>query len=283
MNLRRVASLTACLAFMVMVLTSIILYIMPQGRVAYWADWRLFGLGKEQWGALHINTGILFFLSLGLHLYYNWHPLVNYLKNNRKQLQIFTREGTISLLLVGVCLFGTFMEIAPFSTIIEGSDNVKARAAQKYGEPPYGHAELSSLKSFSQKMRIEFDDALAALHEADIEVRDSRQSLQEIGRNNSLSPQEVFNAIQHGIGSSSPKVNSKALPERPLPGTGNMSISDICRQYGLNAGEIIQALAEANISAQQEMTMKEVAGNNNTSPIDIYELIRSTASANHKE
>ena len=71
-----------------MVLTSIILYLMPQGRVAYWADWRLLGLSKEQWGALHLNMGVLFILSLLLHLYYNWQPLLNYLKNTRKQRRV---------------------------------------------------------------------------------------------------------------------------------------------------------------------------------------------------
>ena len=46
MKLKRITSLTIMLAFLVMVLTGIVLYIVPQGRVAYWADWRLLGLSK---------------------------------------------------------------------------------------------------------------------------------------------------------------------------------------------------------------------------------------------
>jgi len=38
LKIRRITSLTASLAFILMLLTSIILYIVPQGRVAYWAD-----------------------------------------------------------------------------------------------------------------------------------------------------------------------------------------------------------------------------------------------------
>ncbi len=48
MKVRRITSLTASLAFILMVLTSIILYVAPQGRVAYWADWRLWGLTKSE-------------------------------------------------------------------------------------------------------------------------------------------------------------------------------------------------------------------------------------------
>jgi hypothetical protein len=48
MNIRKITSLTAFISFFVVVLTSVILYIAPQGRVAYWADWKLMAL----WGYL---------------------------------------------------------------------------------------------------------------------------------------------------------------------------------------------------------------------------------------
>jgi hypothetical protein len=73
------------------------------------------------------------------------------------------------------------------------------------------------------------------------------------------------------------------MPETPLPGTGNKSIGDICRQYGLNVDKIIQALTEADISVREEMTMKEVARNNNTSPHDVYMLIRSASLVDSEE
>ena len=46
MKIKKIASLTAALSFIMMVLTSFILYIVPQGRIAYWADWHLEGLGS---------------------------------------------------------------------------------------------------------------------------------------------------------------------------------------------------------------------------------------------
>ena len=63
MNIRRLTSLTAALAFLMMVLTSVILYIVPHGRVAYWSDWRLWGLSKTDWGNIHTNLGLLFLLA----------------------------------------------------------------------------------------------------------------------------------------------------------------------------------------------------------------------------
>ena len=46
MNIRRITSLTALLTFILLILTAVILYIVPQGRIAYWANWQLWGLSK---------------------------------------------------------------------------------------------------------------------------------------------------------------------------------------------------------------------------------------------
>jgi len=75
-----------------MVLTSIVLFIVPQGRVAYWADWRLWGLTKTDWGNIHINLGLLFLIALFVHIYYNWKPLISYLKNKAKQIKVYMSE-----------------------------------------------------------------------------------------------------------------------------------------------------------------------------------------------
>ena len=80
-KMRKITSLTAALTFIIVILTSIILYIVPHGRVAYWADWHLWGLSKDDWGNIHINTGLLFLIALLLHTYYNWKSLMAYLKD----------------------------------------------------------------------------------------------------------------------------------------------------------------------------------------------------------
>jgi len=46
MKIRKITSLTALVSFVLEVITSVILYIVPQGRVAYWADWHLWGLNN---------------------------------------------------------------------------------------------------------------------------------------------------------------------------------------------------------------------------------------------
>jgi len=110
MKIRRVVSLTSALSFVVTVVTSVVLYIVPQGRIAYWANWRLWGLTKEQWGGIHINVGILFIIGLGFHIYYNWKPMMTYLKNNARNLKIFTKEFNLALVITLVFIINQIVD-----------------------------------------------------------------------------------------------------------------------------------------------------------------------------
>ena len=282
MNIRRITSLTAFLSFFIVLLTSVILYIVPQGRVAYWADWRLWSLSKEQWGAIHINVGVLFLFALSLHIYYNWKPIVLYLKNKARRLRIFTKDFNVAALFVLCFIIGSYSDIPPFSTIITISDEIKEAAARKYGEPPYGHAELSSLKTFAQKMGIDLKSGMMLLRKKGYKVDDEAQILQEIASNNGVSPQQIYLAMipaaeQASNKSSELSVKKQTLPNQPPPGTGNLTLADLCSQYNLNIKIVIRSLKDVNIEAKEHMTIKKIGEANTLSPVDIYDRIKTIA------
>nr|WP_320017036.1 DUF4405 domain-containing protein [uncultured Desulfobacter sp.] len=152
MKIRRVVSLISALSFIMTIVTSVVLYIVPKGRAAYWANWHLWGLTMEQWGGIHINVGILFILSLGFHIYYNWKPMMTYLKDNARNLKIFTKEFNLALVIILVFIVGTYIQIPPFSSILKIRGGIRGAYTQKYGEPTYGQTERSSLKTFSKKI-----------------------------------------------------------------------------------------------------------------------------------
>ena len=276
MNIRRTVSLTAAMAFVAMVLTSIVLYIVPQGRVAYWADWRLLGLTKTQWGAIHINMGLLFLLALGLHVYYNWKPLTQYLKDRARRWKVFTPEFNLAAGLVAVLVVGTLAGWPPFATILAWQDDIKTAAAMKYGEPPYGHAELSTLKTFVRKTGVDLKAARAALAAAGYQVAGPDQTLQQMAAANGVSPQALFNAMTAAPPAAA---SSRTMPALPLPGTGNLSLEEFSRRYGLDAGQLLQALAGQGLEARGDMTIKAIAAANQRSPSEIYDVLRTIASA----
>ncbi len=273
MSLRKVTSLTAMLAFVVMLLTSIILYIVPQGRVAYWADWHLWGLDKTQWGDIHINTGILFLLAIGLHTYYNWKSIVAYLKNTAKELRILTPNFNAALIVILVVVVGTLFQLPPFSTILGISEGIKEAAAVKYGEPPYGHAELSNLKSFAKKMKLDYTASLAQLESAGFTVPDPLVPLKSIANANGVSPQRLFEEMQKAAPVQA-AASAKTMPESPAPGLGKRQLAEVLTTYGLEGNTIVDQLAIKGIQASLTATMKEIAASNNLSPHDVYDAIR---------
>ena len=275
MTLRKVTSLTATLAFIVVVVTSVILYIVPQGRVAYWADWRLWGLSKEQWGEIHINVGLLFLIALVLHIYYNWTPLMVYLKDRSRQMKVFTPSFNVALLVCLVTVVGTLFMVPPFSWVIELNAAVKDSGAEKYGEPPYGHAELSSLNSFARKVEIDPQAAIVRLKAAGFQVSDGKQTLQALAALNRTTPKLIYAAMT--AGEPAPADGPLALPDAPPPGTGRLSIGELCRPYGLEPQDVIAGLAARGISAAAEDRLRDVAERHGMGPVDLYEVVKSVA------
>ena len=275
MKIRRLTSLTASLSFVLMLLTSVILFITPQGRVAYWADWRLWGLTKTDWGNIHINLGLLFLIALSVHIYYNWKPLISYLKNKAKQIKVFTPEFSLALAITLVFIFGAYKLVPPFGWVMSLNEHFKDAGAEKYGEPPYGHAELSSLKTFAKKMKLDLAKSMKLLDQAGYAVEDSNMTLATIGRRYHIPPQLVYETIKPAEIATAKKSASKDLPESPPPGTGKLTLADFCTLYQLNMKLVVRELKKQGIEASEELTLKKIAANNNTGPHDIYEHIKS--------
>jgi hypothetical protein len=278
MKIRKITSLTSGLAFIVMLVTSIILYIVPQGRVAYWADWKLWGLTKTDWGNIQINLGLLFLISLFLHIYYNWKPLIAYLKDKSKRVKIFTPEFNAAIVISTVFILGTYMMLPPFSWVISLNDHFKDSGAVKYGEPPYGHAELSSLKTFAKKLNLDLAKSMELLKEAGYPVDDSMVTVQAIGKQFNVPPQLIYETIKPAsIDSGRETVGETTLPDSPPPGTSNLTLADFCAQYNLNIKRVIRELKGEGITASEDLTLKQIASNNQTGPIDLFEIIINIA------
>lgn len=269
MNIRKVTSMTMFVSFLFLVLTSIILYIVPYGRVAYWADWSLWGLTKGEWGDLHINLGFLFLFAGILHMYYNWAPIKAYMKNRARELKVFTPSFNVALLLTLVVAVGTYLEIPPMSTVINFGTSFKERASEKYGEPPYGHAELSSLKLFTKKQGLDLSVAMELLGRAGIRVINNKETLAAIAAANGMSPQDVYDIIKPAAAQKS--TDGVKFPDSPMSGFGNKTLGALCGEYNLMFPVIRQNLAKRGINVEAAMTIKEIAAANDREPMSIFE------------
>ena len=276
MNIRRVTSLTMLISFVLCILTSVILYIVPHGRVAYWANWQLWGLSKTQWTELHLNLGILLLVAGCLHIYYNWKPITAYLKNKVKRLKVFTINFNIALILTIIVGLGTFFQIPPMSTIIIISESIKDSAGIKYGEPPYGHAELSSLKRFTKMVGLDLSNSIELLRQADIQFENEAQTINDIAAINNITPKQVFEIIRPASQKKAGGTHS-TISELPPPGFGRKNLAQVCTDFGLDLSKIEDVLTKKGITADPQKSIKDIAVENDLEPMDIFDIIKDSA------
>ena len=270
MNMRKITSMTMLLSFLFCLLSSIVLYIVPHGRVAYWAEWRFWGMTKTQWADLHITLGFLFLLAGFLHVFYNWKVITAYMKNKARQVKVFTPSFNVALMLCLAIGLTTFYKIPPVYSIISFSESLKDAAAEKYGEPPYGHAELSSLKTFSKKMDIELAGAIRMLNNKGLTFSGQQQTIAEIASANHMTPKEVYEIIQPAKNKSA---EGNSFPSEPFPGFGRKTLADICTEYILHVPNIVSGLAKESIQAEPSQTIKEIAAGGDMDPHAFFEIL----------
>ena len=226
--IRKVISLTLALSFLVMSVTGIMLYIVPKGKVAYWANWQMLGLTKTQWGDIHITSMILFLIVTIWHIYYNWKPLLNYLRDSAKKITLFKKEFLIALILNTVFVVGTLVGIQPFTFVLDINSDIKTYWEKEYGSPPYGHAEESSLNSFSRRIGVNVQKAMILLGEKNIKVDSPNQTLLQISQENGVAPQVIYQTIKPKRSATDTKINF----------LGRKTLSELSNMHKINLEKI---------------------------------------------
>lgn len=291
-NFRGFVSLLTAFSFLFAFISGIILYFTPQGRIAYWINWKFLGLTKTDWTNMHIIFCIVFMITAFFHVYYNWNALINYIYSKAKKAMNLKKELAIVSILVVLSFIGSLKPFPPFSLIIELSDYLKTSWIKSPDyEPPYGHAELLSLEEFSKRRNIDLQQALSVLKEKNIKISSPKESLGLIAKNNGLSPKQVYEILKPLEGKVStgeakqtdlqPKEkamkdtkNSKwtrdeIIKEFEGKGLGRKTLRQICEENKIELQKAIVKLKNKGIKAKESDTLREIADKNNTSPIEV--------------
>jgi hypothetical protein len=192
---RAFVSLNMTVSFIVLIISSIVLYIMPPGRDAYWTDWTYWSLDKDQWGALHTVGGLAFLVFGIIHLIpYNWKAFWNYVVSRvRRQLNRKVELAgalMLNILIVLVCIFNWF----PSSTIMNWGASIKESWVKAGQRAPFPHAELETLADLSKKLSLDLPEVVSRLQKDGI-TADPEKTVQYIASRNGRSPAQLFEMI----------------------------------------------------------------------------------------
>lgn len=203
MSLRKFTSLTALLSFTALVFTSIFTYLAPRGPGS--SHWEALGLEKHDWLALHTDLGILFLVAGIVHTLLNIKPILSYLRNRKKKLQVFTLNFNLALLLTVWIIAGSLLNLPPFSAFRDFKEGRDSRsrhhpeAVEQSGnlipeKPPLFYSG-KTLAGLCDKYDVEAAPVVKELAGMGINAR-AEWPIKQIAETNNMEPLTVFEAIR---------------------------------------------------------------------------------------
>jgi uncharacterized membrane protein len=278
-NVRALTAFIVTWAFAVAIVTGIILYVVPQGRVAYWTDWHLIGLPKDGWSNIHIVFGAIFIVSGILHLYFNWKPFKKYLSERSAGHLHVKREVVIASAGTVLVVFAAIAVVPPVSWLFELNHSVKQSWVTSPDlEPPYGHAEESSLRALTRRTGIDLEPALAKLSVDGFAVTGPTDSLKNIALRNGTTPMAVFARIKEFR--KAPETvpgaayTAEAVEEQfEGTGVGRKTLAEIIEITGVDQETAAHRLAGTDIEADADETLRRIADRHDLAPIQVLQTI----------
>lgn len=198
---RAFTSFLVLFSFVVLAFSGIILYIFPYRRVAYWMDFHLLGLDKDQWNNLHACFSLLFVAFAVFHIINNWRTLWNYVRDRAKNTIRVKKELFSALAILVAFVIGSIFFIPPFKSIKDLREYIK----ESWVEPsevkmPFPQAELQSLESLGNRLGFDPDEAVLDLKEAGLDVQGPEETLKDIADRNGTTPARVLNNVPLDLG-----------------------------------------------------------------------------------
>lgn len=271
---RSLVSFLVAWSFLILTVTGLVLYVVPQGRVAYWTHWSLAGMEKEQWAWVHMMFGGVFIVTGALHLFFNWNTFMTFLAGRVKGHMRVKREVLIATLLTLFIFVTSVARWPPSSWIIDLNARIKdAWVTSPASEPPFGHAEEVSLAAIARRMQLDLDQGIAALRAQGVQFDDTSQTLERIARHNGITPMAVYailasfqRATDKGFaGLTAEEVEAKLAGS----GLGQKTLAQLSVVLGVDEATAFARLRAAGVEATREDKVKDVAERYALRPVEL--------------
>lgn len=261
---RAFTSVLVGLAFLLLALSGLMLFLAPPGRVANWTNWTLLALRKSEWTAIHIWFGTIFLAMTVLHIAFNWRTLLGYFKNRVSRQYALRREWAAAGIVTAIVAAGTLVGIAPFSSLLAWNEEFKAGWEKPTEIAPIPHAELLTLAELAEKTGVPLEAAQHRLAAKGF-TAEATSVTRDIANGANLSPMEI-----HQIIGTAPSGGTGG-------GLGWLSLADFCAREGLVLDTVQATLAEHGYKAEPAQTLREIAvANGLAKPVELVELMRAT-------
>jgi hypothetical protein len=282
-------SILIAASFVILVFSGVILFVSPPGRIANWTNWTIFGLRKHEWIALHVCFSVLFLLVAGMHLVFNWRPMLNNFKDRLTRRIGFRWEWLVALAICSGVYAGTRAGVPPFSSLLSFSERAKESWDKPRERAPIPHAELLTLAELAQKAGVEMVAVTNRLQAKGITGFSPDVVVQELADKNRRSAQQIYEMIlaepaQRGVGHGKGQAQGRGQGRGGFGGgagggagggMGWKTLTQFCTDEGIELTNAVARLQSKGIKATTNQTMREIAVDNGYNrPYELIDIIR---------
>ncbi len=265
---RAFVSLYVTWSALILLISGIILYIAPAGRIAKWTHISLLGLEKEDWQAIHTVFSFLFIIAIGFHLFYNWKPFISYLKDRFKKVFALRKElYATTVVVVGIFVL-TLWNVPPFSTIMDLGEYFTESWENEQNEPPIPHAEDLTIEELAKAVQLPVSQLINNLKQQNIEAS-PQMIVKEVAEQHGLTPSELYEKMK--VQPTQKTTSTTSLAGR---GYGRMKLADICKDIDLPLNVALERLKQFGIEADGQSILRDLSDQYDKKPIDLLNIMQ---------
>ncbi|RPJ84483.1 MAG: DUF4405 domain-containing protein [Acidobacteria bacterium] len=198
---RRFVTNLLLLSFLVSAVSGVVLFFRPEGSLARWVGWSVFGLDKKRWEAVHLVFVAAFLLASIAHIAYNWRPLIAHLRERAAALGSArpmlrpSRELLAAVAVIGAVFAGTLAEWQPLAAVVSLRTAMKDGAFVTTTPPPMPDADRVTVTELCGRTGLAEAQAIANARANGIEISSTSMTLAAGARAHARSPEAVYRAI----------------------------------------------------------------------------------------
>ncbi len=299
---RNFVSLFIAWSGLISIISGIILYLAPAGRVAFWVNWHLFGLTKKQWEAVHTVTSFFLAIFIIWHLILNWKAFVAYMRDKVKKINFTVPEFLWSLVFTAVLTVMSIYSIPPVSYIMDFGEYLTESWESKAVTPIIPHAEKLTLKEYCEKVNFSLDRAIKRLEVFNVKGVSPDKTLEKIAKENGIAPKDIADMLNyqktmkkpdspeaspkettsenkpHNLGTPGRIRQGQSQPQglQGLMYIGKMTLSEFCDRAGINIVEAKKLLNKRGLNnVDENSTLREIARENGLIPREVGEILNT--------
>lgn len=298
---RAFISLLVTISFVAMVISGVMMFFTPPGRIANWTGWKLYGLTKEQWTAIHLSFSAMFLISSLIHIWLNGRALLGYFRNRMTKILLLRSEWIIALVLCGLLLWGTLADVSPFNQVFALREKAKRIWDNSSQQAPLPHAELLTLVQVADASGRDVATLRANLDAQKIQADWDTEFFGVVAERYGMTPMELYGIAVgrtgQGRGPGGGQGRQSIDDEShagfgqggrgaggsgglgtggggPGAGYGRMTLQGICSAEKIEIQTALDRLAKAGIMAKPDQTLRQIAEVSGLRPSEIIEWIK---------